>query len=152
MPHIFRLQTGRLAALILVGIVATWAPAAAGDGYYRHGYRYGPGYGYGYPYVDPSVRRDLTRMRETMQFQQRQLSQQIRLQEEQIRLLRQQLSAQHQVTATQACYYRLGAGLETCRDLFDPGSAELEACREKVAQRNSGCSLDAPRPRPDPGG
>lgn len=139
---------GMLGIAVVAGAAAVWAVAASADGYYSDGYRYGRGY----PRGDPGLRLDLTRLREQMRTQQRQLQEQIRLQEEQIRLLRQQVSGQHQITAMQACYYRLGAGMETCRDLFGPGSSEFAACHEKVAERNSGCSLESPRAKAQSGG
>ena len=87
-------------------------------------------------------------MRAQMQHQQKKLDEQVRLQKEQTRLLREQQSAQHRVTAMQACYYRFDAGLDLCEDLFDRKSTEYAACRKKVVEKNPGCTSDVARPVP----
>ena len=135
---------GGLAATVLF---AAPLPDASAGGYY-----YGRPYGYGYPDDRFALSRDIARLREQMRRQQLQLREQIRLQHQQIRLLSAQTAAQHQVTAMQACYYRLSAGIETCEDLFAVGSTELQSCRDKVTKRNPGCARGAARPEPGSGG
>lgn len=137
-----RAWIGRLmSALVATSLAAAWAPARAAGGYYSYGHPYG----YGYLGDGSAVHQELSYLREQMRIQQIQLQQQIRLQQEQIRLLRQQVSTQHQVTAMQACYYRLSAGIETCEDLFATESSEYAACHETVVERNPGCALDVSR-------
>ena len=142
-----RLMVAALGGLAAVVLFAAPLPDASAGGYY-----YGRPYGYGYPDDRFALSRDMARLRDQMRQQQRQLQEQIRLQEEQLRLLREQASAQHQVTAMQACYYRLSAGMETCEDLFAVGSTELRSCRDKVLERNPGCARDVARPEPSGGG
>ena len=91
-------------------------------------------------------------MGDQMQRQQRQLDAQTRLQEEQTRLLRQQQSAQQQVTARQACYYRYDGGLDLCDRLFDAASRKHAACVETVIEMNPGCARDIARPAIESGG
>lgn len=134
---------GGLAAVVLF---AAPLPDAGADGYY-----YGRPYGYGYPDDRFALSRDIARLREQMRRQQRQLREQIRLQDQQIRLLRAQASGQNQVTAMQACYYRLSGSMETCEDLFDFDSTELQSCQDKVIERNPGCARDLARPEPGGG-
>lgn len=136
-----------LGGLAAVALATAHVPDASAGG--NH---YGRPYGYGYPDHGFGLSRDMARLRDQMRQQQRQLHEQIRLQEEQLRLLREQVSAQHQVTAVQACYYRLSAGMETCEDLFTVGSIKFQSCRDKVLERNPGCARDAARPEPGGGG
>lgn len=137
-----------VAGVTALVLAAAYAPQAGAGGYYY----YGSPYGYAYPDGPLELSRDMARLRDQMRRQQMQLQEQIRLQEEQIRLLRAQVTAQHQMTALQACYYRLNAGMDTCGDLFAAGSGELRACREKVVARNPGCARDVARPEPRSGG
>lgn len=126
--------------------------AACGSGAYAGDYRYAHPHRHHYPYENFELHdryrvcQDMTRLREQMRRQQRQLEQQSRLQQEQTRILRQQGSAQHRVTATQACCYRFNAGLDLCENLFDLASKEYAACREKVVEKNAGCARDITRP------
>ena len=142
-----RLMVAALGGLAAVVLFAGDLPDASAGGYYS-----GRPYGYAYPDDRFGLRRDMARLRDQMRQQQLQLQEQIRLQEEQLRLLREQVSAQHQVTAMQACYYRLSAGMETCEDLFAVGSTELRSCRDKVLERNPGCARDVVRPALGSGG
>ncbi len=139
-------------AAALGGLAAVALAAAHVPDGIAGGNHYGRSYGYGYPDDRFALSRDMARLRDQMRQQQRQLQEQIRLQEEQLRLLREQVSVQHQVTAMQACYYRLSAGMETCEDLFAVGSTELRSCRDKVLERNPGCARDVARPEPSGGG
>lgn len=136
-----------LGGLVAVVLVAADLRNASAGGYYS-----GRPYTYGYPDDRFGLSRDMARLRDQMQQQQRQLQEQIRLQEQQLRLLREQVSVQHQVTAMQACYYRLSAGMETCEDLFAVASIELQSCRDKVLERNPGCAQDVVRREPGSGG
>jgi len=136
-----------LGGLTAAVLIATHAPEASAGGYY-----YGRPYGYGYPDQGLGLSRDMARLRDQMRQQQMQLQEQIRLQEEQIRLLREQASVQYQITAMQACYYRLSAGMETCEDLFADASAEFRSCRDKVLERNPGCAREVALPQSGSGG
>jgi len=141
------LVVAALGGLMVIALLVAPLPDASAGGYYS-----GRPYGYGYPDDRLGLSRDIARLREQMRRQQLQLREQIRLQDQQIRLLRAQASAQHRVTAMQACYYRLSAGIETCEDLFAVGSTELQSCRDKVTERNSGCAQDVARPESGGGG
>jgi len=92
------------------------------------------------------LRRDMNRLSDQMQRQQRQLREQVRQQEEQTRLLRQQQSAQLQVTGMQACYYRFNGGLDLCDRLFDAASRKHATCVETAVEMNPGCAEDIARP------
>lgn len=138
-----------LGGLAGVMLATAYVPdTSAGGNYYSRPY----GYGYGYPDYGLGLSRDMARLRDQMRQQQLQLQEQIRLQEEQLRLLREQVSVQHQVTAMQACYYRLSASMETCEDLFTVGSTEFRSCQDKVLERNPGCARDLMRPESGSGG
>jgi hypothetical protein len=137
-----------LAGLTVLVLAAGHVPDTSAGGYNY----YGRPYGYRYPDDPLELSRDMAGLRDQMRRQQMQLQKQIRLQEEQIRLLKAQVSAQHQLTAMQACYYRLNAGMDTCEDLFVAGSGELRSCREKVIERNPGCARDVARPEAGSGG
>lgn len=144
---------GRRAIAAIAGLAGfvLWAPGSPAGGYgYGYGYDYRFGTAYGRPYVAPgediALRNELARLRDQLRANQRQLEEQIRLQREQIRLLRQQIAAGHQVSAMQACYYRVDAGIETCGGLFEAGTAELDACRASVLEKNAAC---APPEAPD---
>ncbi len=139
-------------AAALGGLAAVALAAAHVPDGIAGGNHYGRSYGYGYPDRGLGLSRDMARIRDQMRQQQLQLQKQIRLQEEQLRLLREQVSVQHQVTAMQACYYRLSAGMETCEDLFTVESTELRSCQDKVLERNPGCAWDVVRPEPGSGG
>lgn len=111
-------------------------------------YRYGYSNSYRYPYSGYGVhenfrlQKKIDRMVDQMRRQQKALDD---LQEEQARLLRQQQSAQHRVTAKQACYYRYDGGLDLCDRLFDTTSREHAACAETVVDMNPGCAEDIAR-------
>lgn len=142
-----RLMVAALGGLVALVLFAADFPDASAGGYYS-----GRPYAYGYPDDRFGLRRDMARLRDQMRQQQLQLQEQIRLQEEQLRVLRAQVSAQHQVTAMQACYYRLSAGMETCEDLFAVGSTEFQSCRDKVLERNPGCAREVVWPALGRGG
>lgn len=109
---------------------------------------------YYYPYGGQAIydnfrlRREMDRVGDQIQRQQRQLDEQTRLQQEQSRLLRQQQAAQQQVTARQACYYRYDGGLDLCDRLFEAGSRRHGACVETVAEMNPGCAAEIAMPAP----
>ena len=108
----------------------------AGD--YRFGY---PGT-YLYPNDYFGFRQDINELEEKMRYQQRVIKEQTQQQQEQTRLLRQQQTAQHQITAMQACYYRFNGGLDVCDSLFDGLSREHAACVAKAGELNPGCATD----------
>ena len=141
------LVVAALGCLTAIVLLLGALPDASAGGYYS-----GRPYGYSYPDDRFGLSRDIARLREQLRQQQLQLREQIRLQDQQIRLLRAQASAQHQVTAMQACYYRLSAGIETCEDLFAVGSMELQSCTDKVTERNAGCARNVARPESSGGG
>ena len=54
--------------------------------------------------------------------------------------LRRSLDHQNQITAEQACCYRMTGGLETCDDMFVDGTESKAACEQSVRRRNPGCA------------
>ena len=132
--------------VVILICVAAVEQAQAGD--YRYGYsnrHYYPNDFYGL-HDNFGLRQDMHRLSDQMQRQQRQLQEQVRQQKEQTRLLRQQQSAQLQVTGMQACYYRFNGGLDLCDRLFDAASKKHTACVETAVEMNPGCADDIARP------
>ena len=134
-----------LAAVIVLCTLCAGAAYADKQRYKRH---YQPYRDY-YPEERFELRQDMRRLRDQIERQQRQIERQVRLQQEQTRLLRQQASTRNRLSAMQACYYRLNAGLDLCEDLFDTATKEYAACLEKVGEKNPGCAGDAIRPGTD---
>lgn len=101
---------------------------------------YGP---YGYYGVVPYRNDDaleLARIRRELREQRRVDAQRARRQDQQIELLRQQTMSDHQISATQACYYRSTGGFELCADLFERDSEAFADCEALVIQRNPSCN------------
>ena len=143
----------RLAGIgLLLGCVALLSDAQALD------YRFGYHNSYRYPYSgfgtheNLRLRREVYDLGDKVQRQQRQLDEQIRLQQEQNRVLRQQRSTGQQFTARQACYYRFDGGLDLCDRLFDGKSKKHAACVDTVKEINPGCAEEVAGPTSQVGG
>jgi hypothetical protein len=109
---------------------------------YAAPYRY-----YAYPHR-PHGDVELSRLRRDLRSQRMLETEQLRRQEKELELLRQQSFIDQQVTARQACYYRSTGGFELCGDLFENETQEFAACEALVVRRNPGCNelpLDAAR-------
>jgi hypothetical protein len=98
---------------------------------------------YLYPNDYLRFRQDMNQLDDRIRRQQRIIEEQTLQQQELNRLLRQNQSAQHQVTAMQACYYRLNGGLDLCEGLFDSASSDHSACVKKAFELNPGCDSGA---------
>lgn len=129
-----------IAVLIFASLLA--GPGVATHAEERRHFRYDYPYPSLFPEDRQELRNDMGRLRRQLQRQERQLEQQYQLQQEQYRLMRREASADRRVSAIQACYYRLQAGLELCDDLFDTVSAEIAACRKLVVEKNPACARD----------
>ena len=124
------------AAVLGVALLACGAASAGG---YRYGHPY---YGYTHPYYaypPPRVERELSRIRDELRGQRARSEAQSRAQEREIGLLRQQVNTRYQISAEQACYYRVVGGMEVCEDLFEGNPEELARCEALVRDRNPGC-------------
>ncbi len=131
-------------AICLVGTLCCLEVRADAFGYSGHAYPYSrisPDY-------PPGLHQEVDRLREQMRRQERQLAEQARMQREQARLMRNQSVRRQQVSAMQACYYRLDAGLDLCDDLFAARSQEHTACHAKVTQKNPACARDVRQSEP----
>ncbi len=98
-----------------------------------------PYHGYGYFY-HPRADLEASRLRRNLRERRLHEDATRRRHEEEVGLLRQQVFANHQVGARQACYYRSTGGFELCADLFGDAEQKIAECELLVVQRNPSCN------------
>lgn len=134
--------------MLTIAVLLLALPGTSNTYGYGVYYRYAAPYPYyGYPYR-PDTDVDFARLRRELRRQQVIERGQLRQQEQELNLLRDQAFAKQNISARQACHYRTTGGFEICADLFVKASPEFNACEALVVQRNPGCNdppLDAGR-------
>ena len=119
----------------LLIVVSFFSAATMATGYARYPGYHSYWYPYGYRYY---TEIELGRLRREVRDQRRIIAVEGREQRQELARIRSQLSIHQQISAEQACYYRMTGGLELCADLFDEAAARSD-CEELVMARNPGC-------------
>ncbi len=130
-------MSGKVLLPVLVSIVLPAASQTYNDRpYYPYSapYRY-----YGVP-QRADTDREIARIRRELRRERALEKGQLRQQEQELNLLRQQAMANHRISAQQACYYRTTGGFELCADLFTEETQEFSECEALVVQRNPSCN------------